>query len=357
MISVVIVTWNRKEDVLEAVRSVQQQKRPGTAGADVQVVVVDNGSTDGTADALEKYFGLGKAPKSPGHGNVLQAPSAMVVSLPENLGASGGRNPGIAAAQGDILFFLDSDASLAPDTLQVVADRFRADPRLGIIACKIVNATTGKLDPNSGWIFSERDKQDQDREFLSYSFCSAGSAVRREVIEEVGPFWERLFIYREEDDLSLRAWDAGYRVVYCPEALVYHRASPQTRVDHGQREYYDLRNSLYIYLVRYPRWMLLRFAPLKILLALVKGLSKGCLPEVARALSDVVRALPSLLRERKPIGNSTARLYIGLLRHHGPLRWDLGSWLRVKTGFGRIASRDYRSGSPGLPRSRQTGPA
>ena len=67
------------------------------------------------------------------------------------------------------------DSILAEDTLSRVVDKFKSDPRLGAIACKIVNAVTKELDPNSGWIFSELDKADQDLEFLSYSFCSAGT--------------------------------------------------------------------------------------------------------------------------------------------------------------------------------------
>jgi len=311
LVSVVIVTWNRQPDVLAAVQSVYDQLyRP------IEILVVDNGSTDGTVEALRRSY-----------------PTITVIALDHNRGAAGGRNPGLAATRGDIIFLLDSDASLREDALAKVVGKFGSDPGLGIVACKIVNAQTGELDSNSGWIFSERDKAEQDREFLSYSFCSAGAAIRREVIERVGLFWEQLFIYREEDDLSLRAWDAGYQVLYYPDAVVCHRTSPQKRVTGGQREYFDLRNSLYIYFVRYPWWMLARFAPLKVAVGLVKGIGKGCIGQVLRALADVVAHMPFLLKQRRPISNDTARRYLVLQREHGPLRWDLASWLRVKVGL------------------------
>ena len=305
LISLVIVTWNRCEDVLEAVRSAHAQPYEH-----IEIVVVDNGSTDGTAQALRKAY-----------------PDVRLVSLGRNLGAAGGRNPGIAAARGEVVFLLDSDASLSENALGDVARKFQAEADLGIIPCKIVNAHTGEID---GWIYTERDKLDQDREFPSYSFCSAGCAIRREVFQRVGVFWERLFIYREEDDLALRAWNAGFRVIYWPEAVVYHRSSPEQRVNEGRRQYFDLRNSLYIYLVRYPWWMLACFVPLKAGTGLLQGTRKHCLRHALRALRDATAAIPSLLQERRPISSATARSYLRLQREHGPLHWDIKSGLAYK---------------------------
>lgn len=306
LVSVVIVTWNRKADLLEAVRSVYDQSYPN-----VEVVVVDNASSDGTAETLQGSY-----------------PEVKLVALEHNTGAAAGRSVGIAAATGDIVFMLDSDASLAPDTLSVLVHKFQGEPDVGIITCKIVNAFTGELD---AWIFTEKDKADQDMEFLSYSFCSAGAAIRKEVIDRTGLFWDRLFIYCEEDDLSLRVWDAGYKILYWPQATVYHRESPQKRVASGKREYFDLRNSLYIYLVRYPWWMLGVFAPLQIGISLFKGFRGGHVAEVLPALPEVLRELPALWQERRPIRNQTALRYLTLQRERGPLSWDLVSWLRYKT--------------------------
>lgn len=309
LVSVVIVTWNRKADVLAAVQSVfDQPYRP------IEIVVVDNGSTDGTVEALHRSY-----------------PMVTVIALDSNRGAAAGRNPGLATAQGDIIFLLDSDAGLRSDTLAKVVHKFQTDPGLGILTCKIVNAQTGALDLNTGWIYSARDKAEQDQEFWSYSFCSAGAALRKAVIDRVGSFWEPLFIYREEDDLSLRAWDAGYKVLYDPEAIVEHWGSSERRVADGRRQYFDLRNSLYIYLVRYPWWLIAWYGPLKIGLALIKGIRTQCLRDILPALGDVARRLPYLLGQRHPISNATARHYLELQRQHGPLRWDLASWFAYKS--------------------------
>jgi GT2 family glycosyltransferase len=312
LVSVVIVTWNRKQDVLVAVQSVYAQ-----CYHNAEVIVVDNGSSDGTVEALAAAY-----------------PSATIIALGSNLGASAGRNPGIAAARGEIVMILDSDASLGTDTLVQVVDKFQAEPSVGVLACKVVNATTRQLDRHAGWIYSEKDKVDQDREFLSYSFSECGCAFRKEVFERAGVFSDWLFFGREGEELSLRIWDAGYRILYYPSALVYHRVSPQQQVIGGRRAYFDLRNALSLSLLRYPWWLFLFMTPLRVAAAFLRAAKRRQLGEILRALLDVVRQLPLLLRQRRPIRNDVARQYFGLLRQHGPLRWDLASWLKFKAGYG-----------------------
>lgn len=309
LVSVVIVTWNRKKDVLTAVRSVYDQPY-----ANVEVVVVDNGSSDGTVETLAAAY-----------------PATTIIALERNLGASGGRNPGIAAARGKIVMILDSDASLDTAALDKVVDKFQAEPDVGVLACRVVNATTRQLDRHAGWIYTERDKADQNREFLSYSFSEGGCAIRKEVFERAGVFSDLLFFGREGEELSLRIWDAGYKILYFPSALVYHRVSPQEQVIGGRRAYYDLRNALFVYLLRYPWWLFLIIAPLRVGAALLRAARRGQLGHALQALHDVMSQLPLLLRQRRPIRHETARLYLHLLREHGPLHWDLASWLRHKT--------------------------
>lgn len=316
LVSVVIVTWNRKEDTLKAIQSVYDQEY-----RNVEIIVIDNGSVDGTVETLQQIY-----------------PHIRLITLAENRGASAGRNAGIAVAHGDIVFILDSDASLASDTLNKIAHKLEIEPEVGIIMCKVLNAYTKELDPAAGWIYPESQKDEQDTEFLSYSFSECGAAIRKEVFNQVGLFWDLLFFVGEGDELSLRAWNAGHKVLYWPQAVIYHRESPQKRVAYGKREYFDLRNSLYIYFVRYPWWMFALFAPLQIAISLFKGFKGGYIREVLPALPEVVRELPSLWRERRPISNRTARLYLNLQRQHGPLSWDFASWLKYKVQPSGVSS-------------------
>ncbi len=307
LISILIVTWNRKDDVLVAIQSAYDQ-----AYRNIEIIVIDNASTDGTAEALRTAF-----------------PSIRLIVLDRNMGASAGRNPGILAAKGEIIFLLDSDATLGHDTLDNIVLKFCSDAKVGVLTCKILNADTHELDPNT-WIFTEKDKTDQDAEFPSFSFCECGVAIRKEVFNRIGLFWDLLFFGREGEELSLRVWDAGYQIVYFPQAVVYHRASPRKRVAGGEREYYNLRNCLYIYSIHYTWWMLIGFVPLKIGTSIIRGVKQGCLRQIFQALFDASRQMPILCKERRPIADATARRYLELQREHGSLTWDLASWFKYK---------------------------
>jgi GT2 family glycosyltransferase len=309
LVTVLVVTWNRQQDVLETIRSIYAQ-----AYQNLEVIVVDNGSTDGTQAALRRAY-----------------PGVIVIALERNVGISAGRNAGIKAARGDIIFCLDSDASPAPDALSNLVQRLQADPQIGVINSKIVNTSTKELDRGPGWVYSQKQWASQNSEFWSWSFSEGGAAIRREVLDRVGPFWELLFFGCEGQELSLRVWDAGYKVLYYPKAIVYHRASPQMRIDARERDCLSFKNSFYIYLVRYPWWMLAWYMPLKTTAALIRGARRGYLRQILGVLLEVMRQLPSLWRQRRPISNRTARYYLALQREQGPLAWDLASWLKYKT--------------------------
>lgn len=311
LISIIIVTWNRKEDVLETLNEVYKQHYPR-----LEVIVVDNASEDDTIEVLTTYF-----------------PEVKLLSLEENLGPTGGRNAGIKIAQGDILFFLDSDSSLGPDCLTLVAQKFVSDSSLGALACKITNAFTQTF-AGAGWIYSELDKADQDKEFLSFSVPEAGVPFRKDALDKAGPFWDFLFFGREGEELSLRLWDKGIKILYYPKALIYHREvlakGKQSRIKGGKREYYDFRNTLYIYLTRYPVWLIAKLLPVKVAVVFVRSLKRNNLKHFFKALFDVLRQLPKLRSLRQPIRQETAQLYVQLMKEHGPLRWNMQTWLRHK---------------------------
>mgnify|MGYP005817819783 CR=1 FL=1 len=307
-VSVVIVTWNRKEEVLESIRSVYDQ-----ACADFEVIVVDNGSNDGTCAAVREAY-----------------PDVRLIELDRNLGPTGGRNAGFRVAHAEVVFCLDSDASLGRDTLATVVRRFAQDPRLGVINSRIVNAYTGEPDPNAGWAYSEKQRAHSGEEFYTHNFSEAGCAIRRTVLEKVGPFWERLFFGGEGEELGIRVLDAGFRILYLPQSIIYHRAPSGKMRPDPSRRYYNLRNSLFIYLVHYPWWMLIWFVPLKIAACTIQGLRQGSARWVLAALRDTARELPALWKERRPIRNETARVYLHFQREHGALSWSVTSWLANK---------------------------
>jgi len=308
MVTVLIVTWNRKEEVLVTVRDVYNQLYK-----DIEVVVVDNGSVDGTVDALRQIY-----------------PSVKVVELDRNLGVSVGRNAGIAAATGDIIFCLDSDASPATETISNIVSKFKSEPQIGVINSKIVDAGTRQIG-SAGWVYSAYDLAEQDTEFLSYSFSEGGAAIRREVFDKVGLFWERLFFGYEGFEFSLRVLDAGYDILYYPDSLVFHRATAHSRIGGGERDKILFTSCLLIYILRFPWWLMVIFMPLKTGATFLRAARRGYFMQILSGWLDFLKQTPSVLKERKPIHNGTAFDYLKLQRQHGSLRWNLGTWLKYKS--------------------------
>ena len=148
-VSIVIVNWNRLDDILTNLHYLMQQKGPRT-----EVVVVDNGSTDGSAERLSQHRGI------------------RLIRLATNVGPALARNHGITSARGKYVVFLDSDAILSKSGLAKLVRRMESDPTIGIIGCRIVNSRTRKTDP---WIHALPASTHELREFDTYSFSAAGA--------------------------------------------------------------------------------------------------------------------------------------------------------------------------------------
>jgi GT2 family glycosyltransferase len=262
LVSVIIVNWNRLDDILSSIRILSR-----SAGIGVEIIVVDNGSTDGSPEALARNRAI------------------RLIPLAENLGPATARNLAIDEARGRFLFFLDSDATITVRALRRLVDRMDRDPTIGVIGCRIVNYTTRETDQ---WIYAESEKSHSRREFDTYSFSAAGALVRAGAIAKAGRFWDDLFIYNEETDLSIRILKAGYRIIYSPEAEVYHNPSDGGRVVPGLYWFYQARNHIWIFFRYYPfplRWMkVLVYIPIYIVKSASNWHLSSCISGIASGL-------------------------------------------------------------------------
>ena len=230
-VSIVLVNWNRYDDIVFALSAIRQVDYP-----DVEVIVVDNNSEDGSAEKLADVSDI------------------SLVRLCRNCGPSEARNVGIQSAEGKYVLLLDSDAVIARNTLKVLVERMEGEPDLGILGCRILNWNSRRIDQ---WVYAQPYATHGNRPFDTYSFSAAGALIRADVVRQVGGFWERLFIYNEEVDLALRVLRAGYRVAYEPDAHVLHRPSSNGRVNNANYFYYQIRNWIWIFFRHYPffaRW-------------------------------------------------------------------------------------------------------
>ncbi|WP_119460040.1 glycosyltransferase family 2 protein [Rhodospirillaceae bacterium SYSU D60014] len=236
---IIILNLNKKSDLLACLESVSMWDNRNNA-----IVVVDNGSTDGSADAVAERF-----------------PNVHLVRNRENLGASAGRNAGIRYAKETLPFdhvlFLDNDTLVHRDFLSRLLAAFAEDRQAGLACGKaytefpsnVIMSAGIKVDLYTGIICDigsgELDRGQFDiRRYVDA--CGAfGFLIRREALAQVGGFWEALDPYGwEEVDLCLRARGFGYRCLYAPDAIVHHKGAKIGRGPVPLYERYKVKNYL-----------------------------------------------------------------------------------------------------------------
>ncbi|MDQ7087208.1 MAG: glycosyltransferase family 2 protein [Acidobacteriota bacterium] len=216
-VSVLLLTWNSRRLVGEALASVWAQTREPD-----EVIVVDNASSDGTPEQVEAIAG-GRA---------------RLVVMTRNHGYSGGFNRGLRLAGGDFLLLLNPDVRLDPDFIEQALRGFE-DPRVGIVAGLLLRPDRRTVD--SSGLFLARSRKTVDRGFSVpfdpardqagpvLSACGAAPFYRREMIEDIADgqefFDESYFAFREDLEVGWRAWRAGWKAVCRPEAVAVHLRS------------------------------------------------------------------------------------------------------------------------------------
>ena len=205
-----IVLAYRSEPLLEACVGALLS----SSGVEVEVILVDNGCTDGAVERLRALDGL------------------TVIAPGRNLGFAGGCNAGAAQVTGDVIALINGDAvveSGAISALAAVAIR----PKVGIATASLRLADSPELLNSAGnelhflgfsWAghFSER-AADHQKEVEVASASGAAMAMRRDLWEALGGFEERYFAYHEDAELSLRCRQRGLEIVFVPQAVVLHR--------------------------------------------------------------------------------------------------------------------------------------
>lgn len=222
LVSVIVVSWNSRRFLEGCLSSVRGQTWPN-----VQLIVVDNASTDGSASYVKSAF-----------------PEALVVENPDNLGFCAGNNAGLRLARGVYILFLNPDATLSRNFIEEAIAPFHSDARVGMVAGKVTRFG-GEILDTAGQIltrgrrilergYGEPDHGQFDRPGDVFSVCGAVALYRRELIESVsidGEFFdEDFFAFGEDLDIGWRARNMSWRCWYQPSALARHyRGGSQTK--------------------------------------------------------------------------------------------------------------------------------
>jgi GT2 family glycosyltransferase len=242
LFSVVILNWNGRhllEECLPAIRS--QTFR------DFEMIVVDNGSTDGSVDWVKERW----------------AETVSTVALSSNLGFAGGNNAGIRLARGRYVILLNNDTAVDPGWLAALADAVRRHPDAGMFTPKILNYYRRDEIDNTGHLIYpdgmargrhrlEKDdgRFDEEGETLWPSGCAG--VYKKEMLDEIGLLDDAFFAYGEDVDLGLRARWAGWWCFYVPTAVVYHKYSATTGAYSPTKVFLVERNRLWILLKNFP---------------------------------------------------------------------------------------------------------
>jgi GT2 family glycosyltransferase len=245
-LSIIIVSWNVKDILSDCLHSILRD----AAAFPCEIIIVDNASTDGTANHIKMKF-----------------PTVRVIENHENQGYAQANNQGTSLAAGQYLFFLNPDTVLFGDTLSKLVDFMDCNPDIAMCGPRILNEdktlqTSVRNFPSFRGAFyrytilkylglfkSHFEKWhnrgfDYDKQADIEQLIGAAMLIRKKEFEQVGRFDERFFMYYEEVDLCRRLRNGGFRVVYYPGAQLIHLGGKSAKQIPARSRFMMLRSLL-----------------------------------------------------------------------------------------------------------------
>jgi GT2 family glycosyltransferase len=252
-VAIIVLNWNRKDDTVACLKSIG---RLSTFGYDLSVIVVDNASTDGSLEEFSKITNL----------------EFRVIENEQNIGFAAGNNVGIKAAMdlgADFIMILNNDTLVdrglvvsllkaadkykdvgifAPKIYFAPGYEFQKDRYPKFVLGKVIWFAGGTIDwpnmlgSNFGVDDVDRGQYDQERE-VDFA-TGACMFIRRKVIEKVGVFDEKYGLYLEDADLSQRAKKENFKIIFVPNAYLWHKVGQSSAIGSSLNDYFISRNRL-----------------------------------------------------------------------------------------------------------------
>jgi hypothetical protein len=306
LVSIIIVYWNDPEFVRKCLQSVEQLDY-----SNLEIIVVDNGSTDDSAPRVQTEF-----------------PRVQLLRVQINCGFARANNIGIRASKGKYVVLLNSDTTVEKDWIRRQVEVCEKDPGVGMCGGRMrlmrepekINSigmilTRAGLAQHIGDGEVDRGQYEQQRPIFGVS--GACAFCRREMLDRIGLLDEDLFAYYEDVDLSWRAWLGGWKCVYVPSAVLYHYRNVTMSKDESlvwEYRFLRQRNRLWVLATNLSVGSLLRFSPWLLaheLEMLGKGikawLTRSRPPTELRAWREAVRQLGRTWRKRR--ARQSARVF------------------------------------------------
>lgn len=272
-LSIIILSYNTRELLINCLESLYQSGYPSS-----EIIVVDNGSTDGSVEEVEKRYKQSLRPYG--------LEDIKILRSRQNLGFAKGNNVGIKQARGRFILLLNSDTVVEKNTILEMLKFMEKNPKVGAATCKVV-FPDGTLDPachrgfptpwaSLTYFLGLERLFPKSRLFGQYhlgflpmdkiheidSPTGAFYLVRREVIEKVGMLDEEYFMYAEDLDWSYRIKEAGWKVIYYPDVKITHYKKQSGRAGEDKKvrkettsHFYETMKTFYKkhYLDKYPK--------------------------------------------------------------------------------------------------------
>ena len=306
--SIIITNWNGRRHLPDCLESLEQQ-----TDTDFEVILVDNGSTDGSIEYIRTRH-----------------PWVKLVCLPENRGFAAGNNIGLEHASGTFIVTLNNDTCAEPDWLAELISAAEAHPRAGMVSSRICTSDDRDRIDSIGLKVCRDGMSRGAYRLQSFAALSlervspilATSACvglyRRSMLDETGFFDEDFFAYCEDTDLGLRGRLAGWDAVLARDAVVRHKYSQTAGTFSPFKLYLVERNHYWVALKTFPRtWLLLLpfFTVARFLIQaavvlggkgaggelLASGSRRQCIYALARGIRDAAAAIPGMLHKRSAI--------------------------------------------------------
>lgn len=293
-VAVLIPNWNGEEFIAQCLRSLEQQTlKP-------HIVVVDNGSTDGSVTIIEKQF-----------------PKVELLKFDDNAGFAGGVNRGLKPLikEGyNYIALFNNDAEADKNWLEELVGAAEKNKKLGIITGKFLRKDGEHLDSTGDFMTTRgmpyprgRNQKDEGQfDTPEYIFSASGGAsiYNCKMLHQIGLFDEDFFAYFEDVDISFRAQLAGWKVWYQPTALAYHHVGGTSQKLGNFARYHSIKNFILLYNKNMPGWLFWKYKPL-FLYQLIR-LKLGSLRDkdfgvFVSAFFKAVRLCPSTLKKRRKI--------------------------------------------------------
>lgn len=298
MVSVIILNYNGLNVVQDCLRALERQTYE-----DYELVIVDNGSTDGSLEYLNEYS------KNDLSGKVIK-----IISLPQNTGFCEGNIKGFEFANGEFIALLNNDAEPDEYWLEELIKKINSHQEIGICASRLMIYNSDLLDSagdgysralrgfkiGEGSCFALFNKEE-----YVFGACAGAALYRRAMLSEIGFFDKEFFLIYEDTDLNFRAQLAGWKVLYVPNAIVYHKVRSSIGVMSDVAAYYSLRNSELVRIKNVPFYLFLRCLPELILSVIAEfvyfALRYKKISLYFKAKWDALLMFPAMLKKRKTI--------------------------------------------------------